>query len=146
MLLLNSRREQSIVDANKRPIPDAHPEPGQRLYMSRVHIPPSMKDDRIKPSTALEVITTVDHENFHLSWKNEGSPKFLLSAERWQVLSEPRPGQTEYETIETFGGTLAYLVKWLYERHLEKGFNAMARDLKKKCEKDAQAARHVDRS
>ena len=59
---------------------------------------------------------------------------WLMTTERWQWLTRTEDGKTKYETIEVFGGIMAYLVKWLVRGKLELGFQAMANDLKSRSE------------
>lgn len=61
-------------------------------------------------------------------------PRWLLNAERWQVLIEVEGGKTRYETFETFGGILAYLIRVFLRSGLKKGFVAMAEGLKRRAE------------
>ena len=84
--------------------------------------------------SAFETITTVDHENYRVAWANIALPRFLLNAERWQLLSVDGDGKTKYETTEVFGGILAYIIKFLMREKLAMGFNAQAEGLKKRAE------------
>lgn len=90
------------------------------------------------PDSALELVTVVDHENYRCSWQAIMMPKWLLSAERWQVLSvvegEGAHEVTRYDTEEVFGGILAYVVKFLKRDGLMQGFQAMADALKERAE------------
>ena len=86
-------------------------------------------------SSAFVKITTLDHENFRVAWSFAGLPKFILHTERWQVLSyDSITKQTTYETIEMFGGLLAYFVNWINRPKLVLGFQAMAEGLKRRAE------------
>ena len=58
-------------------------------------------------------ITALDAENYGVVWCTHGCPKFILSTESWQALSEVEGGKTKYEIIEVFRGPLAYVVKFL---------------------------------
>jgi len=85
--------------------------------------------------SAFEKITTLDHKNFRVAWTFVGLPKFMLNAERWQVLSyDSITKQTKYESTEVFGGLLAYLVKWFVCPKLVLGFQATAEGLKRRAE------------
>lgn len=84
--------------------------------------------------SAVETITAVDHENYRLAWVNISFPRFILNAERWQALSVEADGKTRYETIEVFGGILAYVVKFFTRANLILGFNAQAEGLKRRAE------------
>ena len=86
-------------------------------------------------SSAFVKITSIDHESFRVAWKFAGLPKFILHTERWQVLSyDSITKQTTYETIEMFGGLLAYFVNWFVRPKLVLGFQAMAEGLKRRAE------------
>jgi hypothetical protein len=47
---------------------------------------------------------------------------------------------TRYESIEVFGGVLAYVIKWLYGEGINEGFKEAAEGLKKRCERPAEEA------
>jgi hypothetical protein len=98
-----------------------------------VNIPPSF-GDKWFPGSAFERITALDHENYRTAWVNIEMPQWLLNAERWQVLVAVEGGKTRYETIEVFGGLLAYLIKIFVGSGLKKGFIAMAEGLKHRAE------------
>ncbi|RDB23643.1 hypothetical protein Hypma_009299 [Hypsizygus marmoreus] len=128
-------RGQTIVDKSKNPLPDQTPAEGQYLLIAPVHLPPTMGEPGwFQKQSAFEMISTVDRENYRVAWVNIALPKFLLSAERWQALSEDGEGRTKYETIEVFGGFFAYLVKFFMREKLVLGFNAQAEALKKRAE------------
>ena len=61
-------------------------------------------------------------------------PRWLLNAERWQFLVEIEGEKTRYETVEVFGGVLAYLIRVFVGNGLKKGFIAMAEGLKRRAE------------
>jgi hypothetical protein len=84
--------------------------------------------------SAFEMITTVDPENYRVAWVNISLPRFLLYAERWQSLTVDGDGKTKYETIEVFGGVLAYIIKFLMRKKLVMGFTAQAEGLKQWAE------------
>ena len=88
----------------------------------------------LQKQSASAVITTLDHENFRAAWVTTFVPKFLLATERWQALSVDADGKTKYETIEVFGGLLAYVIKFFMRGKLMLGFDAMAEGLKKRSE------------
>ncbi|KAJ8583912.1 hypothetical protein M405DRAFT_747879 [Rhizopogon salebrosus TDB-379] len=126
-------RDQRITDARKNHLPDETPREGCHLHIHPVNIPPSF-GDKWFPSSAFERITALDHENYRTAWVNIDMPHWLLNAERWQVLVEVEGGRTRYETIEVFGGLLAYLIKIFVGNGLKKGFIAMAEGLKHRAE------------
>ena len=134
-LFSTSRRQTMVSKTNKKPLEDQTPKEGEYLLMSPVHIPPTMDDASVWfPSSSLEVITTVDHENYRCSWRYISLPHWLLCADRWQALSTVEGGGTKYESIEVFTGLAAYFLKIFLRSGLKKGFTAMGEGLKKRCE------------
>ena len=129
-------RGQVVTDSSKQPLQSQTPAEGQYLYIYPVHLPPTMeKPGLFGESSAFVTITTLDHENFRVAWNTAGLPKFILHTERWQVLSyDSITKQTRYETIEVFGGLLAYFVNWFVRPKLVLGFQAMAEGLKRRAE------------
>ena len=65
-------------------------------------------------------------------------PAWLMTTERWQWLIAVDEGKTKYETIEVFGGFLAYFVKWFVGSGLKLGFQAMSDGLKTRSEQQYQ--------
>ncbi|KAG2757729.1 hypothetical protein P692DRAFT_20763691 [Suillus brevipes Sb2] len=126
-------RDQRVTDARKNPLPDETPREGSYLYIHPVHIPPTF-DNKWLPSSAFERITVLDHENYRTAWVYVNTPHWLLNAERWQALVVVEGGKTRYETIEVFGGVLAYFIKAFVGSGLKKGFVAMAERLKSRAE------------
>ncbi|KAI0078385.1 hypothetical protein K474DRAFT_1660386 [Panus rudis PR-1116 ss-1] len=130
-------RKQVITDKNWKPIPDQTPKVGSYLHMT-VHIPPSLTDHGSIPTqTTKEVITFIDHDNHRVAWRYISLPKWALSAERWQYLTEvddEGKKKVKYETQEVFSGPLAYVVKWWTGRDLKKAFDAFGEALKKRSE------------
>jgi hypothetical protein len=86
------------------------------------------------PSSSLELITVIDHENYRCSWKYIALPSWLLSTDRWQAVSTVLGGGTKYESITVFSGFAAYFVKFFMGNGLQKGFEAQGESLKKRCE------------
>lgn len=90
-------------------------------------------------SSVFGKVTTIDHVNHRAAWSAQGLPKFLLHTERWQALSvDEATGRTKYETIEVFGGFLAYFVKFFVGKNLALGFQAGA-DCLKKCAEESSS-------
>ncbi|PFH46304.1 hypothetical protein AMATHDRAFT_155684 [Amanita thiersii Skay4041] len=128
-------RGQVITDKNKRPLADQTPEVGKYLLIAPVHLPPTMgKPGWFGTSSAFEIISAVDHDEHRVAWINIDMPRFLLNAERWQVLSVDPTGQTKYETREVFGGFFSYFIKFFLQSSLVHGFSAQAEGLKKRAE------------
>jgi len=128
-------RVQTLVNSSKEPLSDQTPREGALIKMS-VHIPPTMeKPGLFGKNSAFVKITTIDHVNHRAAWCTEGLPKFLLRTERWQALGvDVATGTTKYETIEVFGGILAYFIKFFIAKNLALSFKAAADTLKKYAE------------
>jgi hypothetical protein len=135
-----NRRGQCLTDALRNPLPPSQqtPRAGAHLLIYPVHIPPSFEPPKIFPaSSAFEVITTLDPENFRCAWKNVERSSWILDAERWQALVEVVEDgrkKTRYDTIEVFGGLLAYPIRFFLGSGLQDAFTAMAQGLKTRSE------------
>jgi hypothetical protein len=121
------------VNATKEILVDQTLSEGSFLQLN-VNLPPTMEEPGLFGKSSVFVkVTTIDHTNHRAAWTAEGIPKFLLWTERWQALSvDEATGRTKYETIEVFGGFLAYFVKLFVGKNLALGFRACA-DCLKKC-------------
>lgn len=82
--------------------------------------------------TSVETITAIDDQRL-LAWKTR-SPAWFLRGERFQVIASLDAETTEYMTRESFKGLFAPLVQLLFGRDLQRGFAAVARDLKARAE------------
>ena len=85
--------------------------------------------------TSVETITAIDDQRL-LAWKTR-FPAWILGSERFQVVTSLDAEHTEYMTRESFKGLLAPLVQLLFGKDLERGFAAVARDLKARAESRA---------
>ncbi|KAF8154106.1 hypothetical protein B0H34DRAFT_720351 [Crassisporium funariophilum] len=128
-------RSQTVVDASKQLLPDQTPAEGQYMSIS-VNMPPTLEEaGMFGKSSAFVTVTTLDPTNYRVAWCTAGMPRFLLHTERWQALSvDEATGKTKYETIEVFGGILAYFVRFFVGSKLSVGFKAAADTLKKRAE------------
>ena len=80
-----------------------------------------------KPLQQTEYLTRLNPPK-ELAWgMNWG---FLLKAERIQRVTEESGGQSKYFTEDVIWGFLCPVVRWLYGRHIQAGFNEMADGLK----------------
>lgn len=108
------------------------------MHIYPVHLPPTLNDASVffwqKQSTNV-ISTAVDPIAHRVAWVTTGVPRFLLFANRWQILTEVEGGRTKYESVETFSGVLAYFVKWFVGANLRLGVRAMAEGLKERAEK-----------
>jgi len=95
-----------------------------------------MDDANTKGSTAEEILTYVDGVSFRLAWRFATPARWLINAERWQILRDGEPGdQIVYETWEYFGGLLAYVIQFFMRTKLQESFDAMSRALKDRAER-----------
>jgi hypothetical protein len=96
-----------------------------------------MDDANTKGSTTEEILTHVDAARFRLAWRFATPARWLISAERWQILRDGRPGgqRTVYETWEVLGGLLAYVIRFFMRKKLQDSFDAMSRALKDRAER-----------
>ena len=81
---------------------------------------------------SVETITAIEPQHL-LAWKTR-SPAWLLRGERFQVLTAIDSGKTQYWTREAFTGILAPLLQILLARDLQRGFDAVAQNLKARAE------------
>lgn len=126
----------TLVSPSKTPLADQTPEVGKHIVM-QVHMPPTMDEPigMFGANSAFCVITNIDSENHRAAWKTTGVPYFLLYTERWQALSvDEATGKTKYETIEVFGGVLAYVTSYFFGDKLRVSFQAFADTLKARAE------------
>ena len=95
-----------------------------------------MEDVGKKGSVTEEIITHVDGDTFRLAWRFATPARWLITAERWQVVRDDGPGGTTvYETWEFFGGLVAYLIRLFLGAKLQASFDAMSRALKERAER-----------
>ncbi|KAH9989895.1 hypothetical protein BJV74DRAFT_772932 [Russula compacta] len=136
-LTICSRSQEIISGHDKTPLPPQTAAPGRRLRL-QLHVPPTMDDARTKVSAAEEILTHVDGTSFRLAWRFATPARWLLCAERWQILRDDGrlSGQrTVYETWEYFGGLLAYVIWFFMRAKLQSSFDAMSRALKDRAER-----------
>ncbi|KAH9957026.1 hypothetical protein BC827DRAFT_728640 [Russula dissimulans] len=132
------RTQEVISEHDKTPLLSQIAAPGRRIRL-RLHVPPTMNDAETKASTAEEILTYVDTTSFRLAWRFATPARWLIDAERWQVLLDGGTDgeKTVYQTWEFFGGLLAYVLWFFMSVKLQSSFDAMAHALKNKVE-------HVD--
>jgi hypothetical protein len=81
---------------------------------------------------SVETITAIE-PNRLLAWKTR-SPEWFLRGERFQVLTAIDAETTQYWTREGFTGILAPLLKIMLGKDLQRGFQAVAQNLKARAE------------
>ena len=79
-----------------------------------------------------ETITAADPER--LCWSMKMGTRFLLAAERCQILTPLEAGRTRYVTEDRLRGVLTPLVMLLFGRAMQRGFSDCAVALKKRAE------------
>jgi len=128
--------QEVISEHDKTPLLSQIAAPGRRIRL-RLHVPPTMNDAESKASTAEEILTCVDATSFRLAWRFATPARWLINAERWQILRDGgRDGEkTVYETWEFFGGLLAYVIWFFMSAKLQSSFDAMSHALKDKVER-----------
>ncbi|KAI0262344.1 hypothetical protein BC834DRAFT_394873 [Gloeopeniophorella convolvens] len=130
------RTQEVIGPDGKIPLLPQEPAPGRRLRL-HVHVPPTSA----RPSTVEEVLTHVDDVHFRLAWRWATPARWLLHAERWQILRDAPGGggTTVYETWEVIGGMLAYVARVFGLRaKLQASFDGMSDGLKERAERAAE--------
>ncbi|HLG64693.1 MAG TPA: SRPBCC domain-containing protein [Ktedonosporobacter sp.] len=81
---------------------------------------------------SIETITAIEPMRL-LAWKTR-SPGWLLRGERFQTLTPIDANTTQYWTREAFTGLLAPALKITLGKDLQRGFNAVAENLKARAE------------
>jgi hypothetical protein len=96
-----------------------------------------MNDVNTKGSTTEEILTHVDDATFRLAWRFATPARWLITAERWQILRDGRPGDQKivYETWGHLGGLLAYVIRFFMRTKLQESYDAMSRALKDRAER-----------
>jgi len=77
------------------------------------------------------------NEPYTLGWEMKLGARFLLHAERVQVLTAVDENRTRYMTEDRFGGWLRSLVVGLFGKAMERGFRDCGLGLKKAAESQA---------
>lgn len=96
-----------------------------------------MENTGTTSTTEGAIVTHLDDANFRIAWRN-ALPRCILNAERWQVLRDagPEGSQTTiYETWESFGGPLAYFLRFFMRAQLQNSFDTEAHALKDRVER-----------
>ncbi|KAH9010924.1 hypothetical protein EDB83DRAFT_2300303 [Lactarius deliciosus] len=128
------RASELISEVDKKPLPSQIAAPGLRVRL-RVNIPPTMDDIGKKASVTEEILTHVDSDTFRFAWRFATPARWLITAERWQVVRDDGPGMAVYETWEFFGGLAGYLIRFFMDAKLQTAFDAMSRALKERAER-----------
>lgn len=81
---------------------------------------------------SVETITAIEPQRL-LSWKTR-YPHWLLQGDRYQVVTAIDANTTQYWTRESFTGILTPLLKALLGTDLQRGFDAVAQNLKERAE------------
>lgn len=81
---------------------------------------------------SVETITAIEHQHL-LAWKTR-SPEWFHQGERFQVITALDAHTTQYWTREAFTGIFAPIVNLLFGKDLQRGFDAVAQNLKMRAE------------
>ncbi|KAI1841321.1 hypothetical protein JX265_007919 [Neoarthrinium moseri] len=115
-----------------------HAYPGVKMRFEAVMTPGKAPTSTDLEVTVLEPIVKEGCKGYRVAWKMLGMPHFLLHTERVQEFVQETNSdgsvETQYYCWETFGGLLAYLMKYTLGGQLEDGFNRWMNGLKKVAE------------
>lgn len=78
-------------------------------------------------------------EGSRFSWGVAVGPKWFISADRVQELTDLGGGRTRYFTQDSFTGVGVWLMRLLVGRNVQRGFDGVAAALKARCEVRAPA-------
>lgn len=92
-----------------------------------------MNPDSEKLLRQKETLLSFDPQNHTMCWGIDNSRLFLRT-ERIQRLTAIDAQSTSYYTSDEFWGMLTPLVSFFYKSKVQRGFDAVARDLKRYCE------------
>ena len=76
-------------------------------------------------------------EGERLCWGGNVGPRWFINADRCQVLTDLGHGRTRYFTTDVFHGIGVGLMLLLVGRHVQRGFDDVARALKTRAESRA---------
>jgi hypothetical protein len=96
-----------------------------------LHVAMRPGEDRIVQK---EVITANDPGARELGWGMTMVAPFVLRANRIQRLTATPSGATRYWTGDTFSGAMTPIVMALYRADIQRGFDEVARALKRRAE------------
>jgi hypothetical protein len=123
-----------LVTPSNQPLPDQTPAEGKHISI-RVNMPPKLGEPGwFGRGSAFVKVEMLDSQNFRAVWTTAAFPRWFLHSERWQTLHQEKSGKTKYETIEVFGGVVAYAIKFFMGGMLRLGFKAAAESLKARAE------------
>ena len=131
----------TVVSASKQPLPESE----QKLTAKSVGSFLDMKVRVPARMRAFEEILTVDESEHRLNWGTRDFPSWALRTERRQALkritSDSGKERTRYECLALFSGPLAYVVKLVLRSKLQASFEATAKALKERAEKESSTVR-----
>ena len=132
-------RSSIAVDAANLSLPIQRPVVGNQLLL-RVQIPPLplpvnkyTLDNPLATQISYENVTHVQRDLGRLAWVAYPNP--LITAERWQALSDLGEGKVRYESREVFSGPAAGITQKLLQDKLRQSFAAQAAGLKLRLER-----------
>jgi hypothetical protein len=94
---------------------------------------------RLRPPKAMRQVEYVSGvvEGERMCWGGNVGPHWFINADRCQVLTDLGPGRTRYSTTDVFHGIAVGLMFLVVGRHVQRGFDDVARALKARAEMSA---------
>ncbi|KAK7445163.1 hypothetical protein VKT23_009594 [Stygiomarasmius scandens] len=137
-------RSITVADDFFIPTDSQIPQEGHRIILV-TQIPPltgpisrNSKGNPLESHYDFDNLTHVQPEQGRIAWKVMGWPDGMLSAERWNAVSEVTGEDGEkrvlYEYREVFGGALGYFVEEFLGDGLKEGFEAEGKAMKARVE------------
>lgn len=127
-------RSSIAVDAANVSLPTQRPIENTQLIL-RVQIPAlplpvdeNTPDNPLATQFSYENVTHVQPELNRLAWVAYPNP--LITAERWQALTDLGRGKVRYESREVFSGPLAPVLEGTIKDSLQESFDAQGEGLK----------------
>jgi hypothetical protein len=91
---------------------------------------------RLRPPKAMHQVEYVSEvvEGERVCWGGNVGPRWLITADRCQVLTDLGGGRTRYFTTDVFRGIGVGLMFLVVGRHVQRGFDEVGRALKARAE------------
>jgi hypothetical protein len=137
--MIDSRPDASSVESPQLSKPNQLSVGSVMVMATNVNGEPSPSIPKLRKTTVevtrLEELTD-GRKGYLVAWKMQSMANFALHTERVHEILETPDGRTDYVNWETFGGPIAWMVKWTVGEKLRLRFADWGRDLKKYCEED----------
>jgi hypothetical protein len=97
---------------------------------------------KLRPPKAMHQVENVSAvvEGERVCWGGKVGPRWFISADRCQVLTDLGDGRTRYFTTDVFSGIGVGLMFLVVGHHVQRGFDDVARALKARAETLAREA------